>query len=86
MVTDLSERNMIMLFTEALTEPIQGWVKSYKPSTLQDAISRAKDLQDSILKNRSHSRPTFQLGTRIRNLSSRTYRRKHGQTMTLGIT
>ena len=34
MVANVSENRLIMLFTEALTEPLRGWVKSYKPSTL----------------------------------------------------
>ena len=34
MVTDVSESRLTMLFTEALTEPLWGWVKSYKPPTL----------------------------------------------------
>ena len=42
MVTDVSESRLTMLFTEAFTEPLQGWVKAYKPLTLQDAISRAR--------------------------------------------
>ena len=44
MVTDVSKNRMIMLFTEALTKALWRWVKSYKPSTLQDAISQARDL------------------------------------------
>ena len=39
MVRDVSESMLTMLFTEALIEPLRGWVKAYKPSTLQDAIS-----------------------------------------------
>ena len=42
MVTDVSESRLTMLFTEALMEPLWGWVKAYKPLTLQDAISRAR--------------------------------------------
>ena len=34
METDVSKCRLIMLFSEALTEPLQGWVKAYKPSTL----------------------------------------------------
>ena len=34
MVIDVLESKLIMLFSEALTEPLQGWVKAYKPSTL----------------------------------------------------
>ena len=52
MVTDVSENRFSVLFTEALTKPLRGWVKAYKPLTLQDAISRARDLQDSVPKNR----------------------------------
>ena len=59
MVTDVSENRMTMLFTQALTEPLGGWVKAYKPPTLQDAISRARDLQDSILKNRFPLKTNF---------------------------
>ena len=59
MVTDVSENKLIMLFTEALTEPLRGWVKAYKPPTLQDAISRAKGLQDSVPKNRFPLKTNF---------------------------
>ena len=52
MVSDISESRLIMLFTEALSEPLRGWVKAYRPITLQDAISRTLDLQDSVPKNK----------------------------------
>ena len=52
MVTDISEIRLIMLFTEALTEPLWGWVKSYRPTTLTDAISWTRYLQDVVPKNR----------------------------------
>ena len=52
MVIYVSESRLTMLFTEALTDPLRGWVKAYKPPTLQDAISKARDLQDSVPKNR----------------------------------
>ena len=59
MVTNVSESRLTMLFTEALTEPLRGWVKAYKPPTLQDAISKAKDLQDSVPKNRFPLKTNF---------------------------
>jgi hypothetical protein len=34
MVTDISEARLVMLFIEGLTEPLQGWVKAYKPTSL----------------------------------------------------
>ena len=52
MVTEISESRLIMLFTGALTEPLRGWVKFYRPTTLADAISQTRDLQDAIPKNR----------------------------------
>ena len=52
MVIDISESKLIMLFTEALTEPLRGWVKSYRPTTLADAIRQTRDLQDVVPKNR----------------------------------
>ena len=58
-VTYVSESRLTMLFTKALTEPLRGWVKTYKPLTLQDAISRARDLQDSVPKNRFPLKTNF---------------------------
>ena len=57
MVSDISKSRLIMLFTEALFEPLRGWVKAYKPITLQDAISRTRDLQDFVPKNKLPQKP-----------------------------
>ena len=57
MVTDISKSRLVMLFTEALTEPLRGWVKSYKPTTLADAIRRTRDLQDAVPKVRIPPKP-----------------------------
>ena len=59
MVTNISKSRLVMLFTEALTEPLRGWVKSYRPTTLADAISQTRDLQDAIPKNRFPPRNNF---------------------------
>ena len=59
MVTNITEPRLIMLFIEGLAEPLRGWVKAYKPATLQDAIGRARDLQDAVPKNRFPPKPTF---------------------------
>jgi hypothetical protein len=56
-VTDISEPKLIMLFTEGLTEPLRGWVKAYRPPTLQDAILRTRDLADSVPKTKTFSKP-----------------------------
>jgi hypothetical protein len=59
MVTDISEARLVMLFTEGLAEPLRGWVKAYKPTTLQDAVGRARDLQESVPKTKFTPRPDF---------------------------
>ena len=56
-VIDISEPRMIMLFTEGLTEPLRGWVKAYSPPTLQDAILRTQDLEDSAPNTKTFSKP-----------------------------
>ena len=59
MVTDISESRLIMLFIEALIEPLRGWVKSYRLTTLADAINGTRDLQDAVPKNRFPPRTNF---------------------------
>ena len=59
MLTDVFESRLVMLFTEDLTKPLRGWVKAYKTSTLQDAISRTRDLQDSVPKSRFSVKTNF---------------------------
>ena len=58
MVSDISKSRLIMLFTEALSEPHSGWVKAYMPVTLQDDISRTLYLQDSVPKNKQTQKTT----------------------------
>jgi hypothetical protein len=56
-VTDIYEPQLIMLFTEGLTKPLKGWVKAYRPQTLQDAIRRTRDLADSVPKTKPFTKP-----------------------------
>ena len=58
MVSNISESWLIMLFTEALSEPLHGWVKDYRPITLQEYISRTLDLQYSMPENKMPQKPT----------------------------
>ena len=44
MVLDLSAAQRIYMFVEGLAEPLRGLVRSTRPATLQDAISRTRDL------------------------------------------
>ena len=56
-MTDISDPRMIMLFTQRLIDPLRGWVKAYRPPTLQDAILRTRDLADSVPKTKTFSKP-----------------------------
>jgi len=39
-----------MLFTEGIIEPLKGWVKDFRPPTLQDAIKKTQDMADTTIK------------------------------------
>ena len=56
MVPDLSAAIRVYMFIDGLEEPLHGLVKSTQPTTLQDSIERARDLQDALPK----SKATFQ--------------------------
>jgi hypothetical protein len=56
-ISDISEHRFVMLFTEALTEPLRDWVKDFKPHTLQEAIVRTRDMGDSTLKPKTFTKP-----------------------------
>jgi hypothetical protein len=56
-VTDISEQRLVMLFTEGLSEPLHGWVKAFKPETLQDAISQDTGHGGCSLKEKTFSKP-----------------------------
>eukprot|EP00253_Pinus_taeda_P018255 PITA_18255 len=48
MVPDLSIAQRVYMYVEGLAEPLRGLVRSTRPATLQDAISRTRDLQDVL--------------------------------------
>jgi hypothetical protein len=56
-ISDISEHRLVMLFTEALIEPLRGWVKAFKPHTLQEAIVCTRDLGDSVMKPKTFTKP-----------------------------
>ena len=56
-IIDISEPRLIMLFTEGLIEPLRGWVKAYRPHTLQDAILCTRDLANLAPKTKPFSKP-----------------------------
>jgi hypothetical protein len=56
-VLDISEHKLVMLFTEALTEPLRGWVKAFKPHTLYEDIARMRDMGNSTMKPKTFTKP-----------------------------
>jgi hypothetical protein len=50
---------LVILFVEGLSEPLHGWVKAYKPTTLQDAVNKDRDMQDVIPKSKFPPKPYF---------------------------
>ena len=78
MVTDVSESRLTMLFTEALTEPLRGWVKATDPPLYRMPLAELEISKIQFRRTGSLSKPTFQLGTRTRNLSNKIFQRKHG--------
>jgi hypothetical protein len=56
-VSDISEQRLVMLFIEGLLEPLRGWVKDFKPETLQDAIVRTRDMEGTVPKTKIFSKP-----------------------------
>lgn len=56
-VPDMSKSRLLMIYTEALNEPLCGWVKAFKPRTLQDAIERTRDLTGEPSKNKFTPKP-----------------------------
>ena len=61
MVPYLYAARMVYMFIDGLDEPLHGLVKSTKPTTLYDAIERARDLQDALPKAKEnfHHKPSF---------------------------
>ena len=42
-VLDVFEQRLVILFTKGLVEPLRGWVKDFRPNTLQEAIMKTQD-------------------------------------------
>ena len=48
MVPNLFAARRVNMFIDGLDEPLHGLVKYTKPTTLHDAIERARDLQGAL--------------------------------------
>lgn len=61
MVTNIFEQMMVMVFTEGLAELLRGWVNAFKPTTLQDAITMARDMGGTVPKVKFPPQPLIPL-------------------------
>ena len=59
MLSDVSMARLVLLFTEGLTEPLRGLVKSHKPATLKDAMNLKRDLENVLSRTKYPSKPNF---------------------------
>ena len=50
---------LVFLFTEGLTEPLKGLVKSHKPTNLNDAMSLTRDTQNVFRRTRFRPNTNF---------------------------
>jgi len=62
LVTDIFKRSRVVLFMDGLAGPLKGWVKGFNPSTLLEAISKARSMASSLAsssssRNHSHLKP-----------------------------
>jgi len=46
MVPDVTERRLIVLSVEGLSDSLKGLVRAFEPGSLQEAIKRALSLED----------------------------------------
>ena len=51
--------SLVFLFPKGLDEPLKGLVKSHKPTTLKDAMSLTRDLQNVLPRTRFPPKPNF---------------------------
>ena len=56
MVPDISDRRLVVLFTKGLSEPLKGWVKAFDPFNLQEAIKKARSMEQATLVNKYQSK------------------------------
>ena len=70
MVPNLSIARRVYMFIYGLAEPLHGLVKYTKPTTIQDAIKMARDLQDSLPKAKAtfQQNPTFPSKEKMRRI------------------
>lgn len=59
MVTGITERWLVILFSEGLMEPLKGWIKAFDPPSLQEAMKKARNMEWAAPKAKIQSNPLF---------------------------
>ena len=59
LVTNNSERRLVVLFMDGLSNPLRGWVKGHDPAKLQEATKKARDLVPSFFRSRFQHRDSY---------------------------
>ena len=60
-VDDVYMEMLVLLFTEGLAEPLKGLVKSHNPTSLNDAMSLTRGLQDVLPRTRFPPNPNSRI-------------------------
>jgi hypothetical protein len=50
MVTYISQQRLVILFMKGLVEPLRGWVKAFRPTTIHEALMRCQDTKNTLNK------------------------------------
>jgi hypothetical protein len=66
-----------MLFIEGLVEPLRGWVKAFRPPTLQSSIMKTQDMADTTTK-KAPVKPFIP-----QKVNQRSFPRRHGKEKTI---
>ena len=59
LVTNISERRLVVLFMDGVSDPLMGWVKGHDPATLQEATKKACDLAPSSFRSIFQHRDSY---------------------------
>lgn len=57
MVPNITEKRLVVLFTEGLEEPLKGWVKAFDPPTLNEDIKKSRSMELVAPKSKFQSKP-----------------------------
>lgn len=57
MISRITERRLVVLFSEGLMEPLKGWIKAIDPPTLHEAMKKARSMEQTAPRSKNQSKP-----------------------------